>query len=788
MPESKGLELTISNLPEKYKERILERRRTHGTRRTTFRDFKITLPPRPAEQPRTPEQILQHPENVFDNNFSTSKSVSSKRKSVHDDDDDEEYEQLGTPTPKMKNNDRSRSSQMSLGSPMEIDYSINVGNIEVLISKGKYNDDEERSDIAMMDEVNVFDKSPGEQLDTILDEVDIPEKFSEEQLDIAMGEGNEGNEVDDRDEEEVNVQDKSSEELLDIDMDEVEVVKSSDEQEQVTEEIELSQNKRRSSRRKSKNEREIVNDKDKIPARSSKMYIDTEKDKEAKSSEEQIVETTEDTEKVIEISKGKKKPMRRRKNIVRRDVVKNKGKASAKSPEQINTVMDEVVPDKSSEEQEKVTEISEINEEASEKNQNKRRSTRRKNIVRHDIVKNKDKISAKSPEQIDTVMDEVVPDKSSEEKEEEEEQIAGTAEEANEINQSRTRRTRRRNEVGREIVKNKGKTSAKSSKQIDIIMDEIVPDKSSEEHEEQIAEVTEDVTRISQNKKRPTRHKKEVGRRTVKNKGKPTVKSPEISDTVMDEDIPEDASVILPEDQNVAEESINQPSEEAMDLEEAFEEQTAINQSRKKSSRLKIKCHKIGSSTIQDKDGNIVKKTSAAKLNELDIIGDAINDTIIEFLNDNNSFKKEIQYFKNEIELHLLEQSDLFDEQIMMRSSLRKSKSQMNCLRKEMLDVQRERDKVRKELANERRIFVNEEQERKKLEQAHNFLTDLETLREAVDAEDNMQEDQEDEGILDGFKGLLVSVTSRKGRFDALCRFNMLLEMCEKIVRQATDT
>lgn len=37
----------------------------------------------------------------------------------------------------------------------------------------------------------------------------------------------------------------------------------------------------------------------------------------------------------------------------------------------------------------------------------------------------------------------------------------------------------------------------------------------------------------------------------------------------------------------------------------------------------------------------------------------------------------------------------------------------MNCLRKEMLDVQRERDKVRKELANERRIFVNEEQERK---------------------------------------------------------------------------
>lgn len=99
----------------------------------------------------------------------------------------------------------------------------------------------------------------------------------------------------------------------------------------------------------------------------------------------------------------------------------------------------------------------------------------------------------------------------------------------------------------------------------------------------------------------------------------------------MDEDIPEDVPVISPEDQDVAEESINQPSEEVMDL-EAFEEQVDISQSRKKSSRLKIKCHKIGSSAIQDKDGNVVKKTSAAKLNELDIIGDTINDAIIEYL------------------------------------------------------------------------------------------------------------------------------------------------------------
>lgn len=56
---------------------------------------------------------------------------------------------------------------------------------------------------------------------------------------------------------------------------------------------------------------------------------------------------------------------------------------------------------------------------------------------------------------------------------------------------------------------------------IDITMDKVVPDKSSD-----------DVTGISQNKKRPTRHKK-VGRKTVKNKGKTTVKSPEISGRIL---------------------------------------------------------------------------------------------------------------------------------------------------------------------------------------------------------------------------------------------------------------
>jgi hypothetical protein len=59
---------------------------------------------------------------------------------------------------------------------------------------------------------------------------------------------------------------------------------------------------------------------------------------------------------------------------------------------------------------------------------------------------------------------------------------------------------------------------------IDIVMDEVIPDKSSEEQE---AEITEDVREISKTRKRPTRNKNKVGRKPVKNKGKAAVRSPE---------------------------------------------------------------------------------------------------------------------------------------------------------------------------------------------------------------------------------------------------------------------
>jgi hypothetical protein len=71
---------------------------------------------------------------------------------------------------------------------------------------------------------------------------------------------------------------------------------------------------------------------------------------------------------------------------------------------------------------------------------------------------------------IDTIMDDVVLDKPSEEQEQQITEITEINEESSEISQNKKRPpTRRKNKVGRDIVKNKGKVSAKSLEQTEQI-------------------------------------------------------------------------------------------------------------------------------------------------------------------------------------------------------------------------------------------------------------------------------------------------------------------------------
>ncbi|CAG8560511.1 8126_t:CDS:2, partial [Cetraspora pellucida] len=242
-------------------------------------------------------------------------------------------------------------------------------------------------------------------------------------------------------------------------------------------------------------------------------------------------------------------------------------------------------------------------------------------------------------------------------------------------------------------------------------------------------------------------------------------------------------------------EEIKSPKHDATDQESGSDQDSSedqesdsdirINDQRRRTGRIKIKCHKI------EHINGRVKRTVTVKLNECDVIGSAINDTIDEFLDelDDNKFSKEFQYFKQEVELRLIEQSDLVDEHMALRSSLQKSKLRIRQLRTELLNVQRHHDKVNSELHKERSTFRMDEENRKKLEQVHTFLSDLELLRISVMSRDNARNEECE--VLDGFEGLLTSVASRcsdipnsgtdVGNLGVLRRFNSLLENCEHV-------
>ncbi|RHZ43717.1 hypothetical protein Glove_880g6 [Diversispora epigaea] len=176
-----------------------------------------------------------------------------------------------------------------------------------------------------------------------------------------------------------------------------------------------------------------------------------------------------------------------------------------------------------------------------------------------------------------------------------------------------------------------------------------------------------------------------------------------------------------------------------------------------------------------------------------------INNIIPEFLKEHEneiSYKKEILHFKKIVEIRILEQLDLIDKQMMLRSSLQKAKLRIKQLCKEILGLIYKRDKIKMEISVERKGYKENEQIRKKLEQVHNFLSEIDILRESVTFDNGPQNENE---VLDGFESLLISTTFRccenvnslsnqeTGNLRVLSQFNNLLENCERIIRQSAD-
>ncbi|KAF9953411.1 hypothetical protein BGZ72_005454 [Mortierella alpina] len=215
-----------------------------------------------------------------------------------------------------------------------------------------------------------------------------------------------------------------------------------------------------------------------------------------------------------------------------------------------------------------------------------------------------------------------------------------------------------------------------------------------------------------------------------------------------------------------------------------------------------------------EQDGGIPKKklvqgilqVEEAPLSEMDVIAEAVRDTVDKFIEsiEEQALAKDIQTFRSELETALIEQVDLLDDHSLLRASVKKATALKKELRVRLLETQRERQRTRMKLQRVRSDFEREERARRRLEETHKFLTDLETLREEVEGSDNDQEDErlsngQKDHAKTGLRSLIATVGSRcrggssasgdamdapPGMLGTLVEFNRTLEAMEKTVRE----
>ncbi|RUP45034.1 hypothetical protein BC936DRAFT_148703 [Jimgerdemannia flammicorona] len=261
-------------------------------------------------------------------------------------------------------------------------------------------------------------------------------------------------------------------------------------------------------------------------------------------------------------------------------------------------------------------------------------------------------------------------------------------------------------------------------------------------------------------------------------------------------------------------------------------------QGKERNKTVRIRVHKIG--YVESKKGYSAKaktkptemnddagenstkkkilKAATVRINEADVVGSVVAGVIENFAETirDESMREAIDLFAGEVDARMIEQTDLYDEHILLQQSLRKARMHKRHLRQRLLIAQRRREEIRAELVAAREEFRGTEEDRKRLEQLHGFLTDLEVLRDSVrdgrsDNNGNVGERLEASGPKEGIEGLITTVAARSGGIgpvsstvidatntsgdtaasggilDTLRRFNDFLEACDRAVREGME-
>nr|CAG8612137.1 7896_t:CDS:2 [Entrophospora candida] len=178
-------------------------------------------------------------------------------------------------------------------------------------------------------------------------------------------------------------------------------------------------------------------------------------------------------------------------------------------------------------------------------------------------------------------------------------------------------------------------------------------------------------------------------------------------------------------------------------------------------------------------DGNIVRKTKKRSYSkhgnptvEIKMIHNIVNETIDEFLDEleKDSYKNIIENFKEEFEIQFTKQAEIIRNQLSLHEFFNQKLIQMKKVKDDLLE---------------------------KLEGLHNFLSNIEFLRESVALEEDVPDKEYNHHHLDlnEISGLIISITSRtgdlisnhnseEGALSIIKRYNKLLETCQEILEK----
>jgi len=100
---------------------------------------------------------------------------------------------------------------------------------------------------------------------------------------------------------------------------------------------------------------------------------------------------------------------------------------------------------------------------------------------------------------------------------------------------------------------------------------------------------------------------------------------------------------------------------------------------------------------------------------------------------EDQALAKDMLILRSDLETLLIEQVDLLDDHALLKASVKKAEGVKRELRVRLLETQQRRHKVRGKLERVRNKFEREDRARRRLEETHKFLTDLEALRDQAE-------------------------------------------------------